>query len=234
MFESEKKQVSCFCSIGEAIKKRRKEIGCSQTELAILGGLTQNAISLIENGNRFPSYTQAERIAAALKLPEGRFLRLLPPELPKTKLGELISSRLKSLGMSKRLFATRMGINFYRVTVFLRKEKVELKKAKKLANVLDVEFSEIREFIIDMSKKPAGSDLGKLIREKRKRKGLTTRELAGLLEVTYQYLNGVETGKYSLSGKKSDHLALKIATNLEISISRLNPLRLKRKKGERK
>lgn len=50
----------------ERVKKRRLELGLSQTELATKAGVTQGAISMIENGDRTPSLSLIKEIATAL------------------------------------------------------------------------------------------------------------------------------------------------------------------------
>jgi transcriptional regulator with XRE-family HTH domain len=55
--------------IGERIAKFRSEQGISQTVLARSVGTSQSAISLIEAGDRNPSFDMIQRIAEALGVP---------------------------------------------------------------------------------------------------------------------------------------------------------------------
>lgn len=56
-------------NLGKAIKDLRKGQGLSQEELAAHAGLTQAALSRIENGNR-PSEETLKKICKALNIPE--------------------------------------------------------------------------------------------------------------------------------------------------------------------
>lgn len=49
------------------IEKRRREMKMNQAELAAKVGVTQGAISMIENGDRTPSLGLMARIAAVLE-----------------------------------------------------------------------------------------------------------------------------------------------------------------------
>lgn len=54
---------------GKAIKELRKKKGLTQTRLAEIVGITQVAMSGIENGNR-PNYDNMKRLCKALGVPE--------------------------------------------------------------------------------------------------------------------------------------------------------------------
>lgn len=54
--------------IGEKIKKRRTELGLTQSQVAD-GHITRNMLSLIESGNAMPSIETAEYISAKLDIP---------------------------------------------------------------------------------------------------------------------------------------------------------------------
>jgi len=54
--------------IGEKIKKFRVAQGLSQKQLAIMSGMSEPAVRNYELGNRTPSFSQLERLSAALKL----------------------------------------------------------------------------------------------------------------------------------------------------------------------
>lgn len=55
-------------SLGAAIKEFRKAIKNSQEELASLSGLDRTYISLIERGQRSPTYSTIFQISVALKI----------------------------------------------------------------------------------------------------------------------------------------------------------------------
>jgi transcriptional regulator with XRE-family HTH domain len=56
-------------NIGKAIRELRKEKGLNQEELAGKAGITQAALSQIENGTR-PGVETARKIGEALEVPE--------------------------------------------------------------------------------------------------------------------------------------------------------------------
>lgn len=58
--------MSAYRTLGENIAKRRKEQGLSQVKLGELTGLSQTAITQIENGHVIPRRTNVENIAKAL------------------------------------------------------------------------------------------------------------------------------------------------------------------------
>jgi XRE family transcriptional regulator, regulator of sulfur utilization len=55
--------------LGKAIQELRKEKGLSQADLAKAAGITQAAMSGIENGNR-PNPETLQRLSEALEVPE--------------------------------------------------------------------------------------------------------------------------------------------------------------------
>jgi ribosome-binding protein aMBF1 (putative translation factor) len=52
--------------IGQAVRKRRLELGLSQTEVATRADMTQPALSRLEAGGAVPTIPVLERLAAAL------------------------------------------------------------------------------------------------------------------------------------------------------------------------
>lgn len=52
--------------IGERISKRRKDLGYSQEELAVLVGMTRGSIGNYESGINLPSFEALIKIASAL------------------------------------------------------------------------------------------------------------------------------------------------------------------------
>ena len=58
-------------SIGARIRRRRKELGLSQVELAVAAGVNQGYISEIERGKANPRRRTIDALAVALNLPQG-------------------------------------------------------------------------------------------------------------------------------------------------------------------
>jgi|SRR6188472_2143348 len=55
-----------FAQIAEQVRDRRRELGLSQAEVAVLVGTTQSAIARLESGGRPPRIDTLLRIADAL------------------------------------------------------------------------------------------------------------------------------------------------------------------------
>lgn len=73
-------------TIGNAIKELRKKQGLSQEELAKAAGITQTALSQIENGAR-PAEQTFSNLSKALKVPEVmiHLLTFDKEDIPKSK-----------------------------------------------------------------------------------------------------------------------------------------------------
>ncbi|MFI5531869.1 helix-turn-helix domain-containing protein [Kitasatospora sp. NPDC051853] len=69
-------------AVGRLVRSRRKELGVSMAVLASRSGLSQPFLSQLERGLTTPSLTSIYRLAEALDVPPGAFLR--PPERPGT------------------------------------------------------------------------------------------------------------------------------------------------------
>lgn len=63
---SEKEAIQKY--VGERIKKRREELGYSQTKVAELTGVTPAAISQFESGTKLPSIQVLTKLANALRV----------------------------------------------------------------------------------------------------------------------------------------------------------------------
>jgi transcriptional regulator with XRE-family HTH domain len=85
------------------IKLYRKKLGLSQAKLAELVDVSDNYITLIENGRRFPSITMLELIAATLKIDTLELLSIKTVEMSvKKDLKNLILSDIDNI-LSLRL-----------------------------------------------------------------------------------------------------------------------------------
>lgn len=61
--------------VGENIATRRKKLGLSQKELALIIDVTQDAMARIEKGKIAPKMARIQQIADALKCPAAYFFR---------------------------------------------------------------------------------------------------------------------------------------------------------------
>lgn len=62
-------------TIGEFLKKKRKESGLTTRALSALSGVSDSHIVLIEQGKRRPTFEALAKIINALKVPWDVFLR---------------------------------------------------------------------------------------------------------------------------------------------------------------
>jgi len=63
-------------ALGHVIRRRRKELGLSQEEVALDAGTDQSRISRIENAGANPGFALVERIAQALDLEPGELAKM--------------------------------------------------------------------------------------------------------------------------------------------------------------
>jgi transcriptional regulator with XRE-family HTH domain len=80
-------------ALGLAAAQRREELGLTQEQMALSGGLHQRWVSNIENGWRNPSYGSLRRLAAALGLNASELL---------ARAEEIESDGLKAPAATKR------------------------------------------------------------------------------------------------------------------------------------
>ncbi len=69
-----------FAQIADQVTERRKEVGLSQQQLAMLTGTTQSAIARLERGGRPPKLDTLRRIADALDAELLLEMRLRDPQ----------------------------------------------------------------------------------------------------------------------------------------------------------
>lgn len=61
-------------SVGDRIRRRRKELGLTQVQLALAAGVNQGFISQIESGDAHPRKRTVDALAVALNTPQGVLL----------------------------------------------------------------------------------------------------------------------------------------------------------------
>ena len=67
--------------VGDMLKRRRREAGLTQRELAALADVPQPNIAAYENGRRVPSTATAARLERALRIPTWARLQAAKPEI---------------------------------------------------------------------------------------------------------------------------------------------------------
>jgi transcriptional regulator with XRE-family HTH domain len=74
--------------IGEEIRRRRRQLGLTGTELAVRAGMAPSAVSQIETGKRTPSSASVIKLAAGLGVEVGDLYPKGQPRLPETLAAE--------------------------------------------------------------------------------------------------------------------------------------------------
>jgi transcriptional regulator with XRE-family HTH domain len=95
-----------------------------------------------------------------------------------------------------------------------------------LATVLDLDLSVLGKFAGTTQKKTK-SELGQLVRTRRKELAISIKDLAQKLNVSRQFVNQIEFGQCRLS--ENDEMIVKLAQVLELDINRLEVLRPERR-----
>lgn len=72
---SDKKLAALVADLGAAIRERRQAEGLSQEALAEIADFDRTYISLVERGERNPSFTNLCRLAAALDVTPSELLK---------------------------------------------------------------------------------------------------------------------------------------------------------------
>ena len=78
LFQAAYAQVRFRFTLGEAVRRRREELGWTQSELASRAGMRQPAIVRFEAGGTTPTLPVLERLATALNLQLSVELKALP------------------------------------------------------------------------------------------------------------------------------------------------------------
>lgn len=218
--------------LGRFIRSRRLELNLRQGPLAKQVGISQTVISGWEIGNRnYLNDRQLSDLAKALQVEVDELRKRMPVKPgsePKTELGKLIRSRREELGLSLSAFANKLGVTPQQA------KKLELKKnpnilyslVSALASSLDLQPSIIAKFA-GATRKQSSSELGQLVRLRRKELGISTCALAKKLNVSRQLVNQIEFGWCPLS--ESDEMIARLAQILELEVSQLEAVRPKRR-----
>lgn len=217
---------------GGFIRDRRLELNLGQASLAKKAGLTQGLVSVIEIGKRkYLNDRQLERFAKALQRDVEELRKRMPVKhvaQPTTELGKLIRSRREELGMNIGVFAKKLKM------IPKRAKHLEIRKnpsirydlVKPLAIALDLDFSVLGKFA-GTTRKETKSELGQLVRSRRKELAMRIEDLAQKLGVSRQFVDQIEFGQCRLSN--NDEMIAKLAQVLNIGIDKLEVLRPERR-----
>lgn len=214
--------------LGTFIRARRLELDLRQTALAKVAGLGQNVISLIEIGTRkYLNDRQLNGLAKVLQCDVEQLRRRMPVKhipQPTTELGKLIRSRREEISLSLATFAQKMGMTSERASALelTKRPTIGYKRINLLAHTLDLDPSAFTRFVGTTHKQTA-SELGRLVRDRRKTLAMSGSELARKLVVTPQFVNQIESGKQRLS--RNDKMIKKLAQMLKLDVSELEAVR---------
>lgn len=227
--------VSSSTELGSFIRARRLELGLRQTVLNGMipgAGGTNQLISRIEIGKRkFLNPDQLAAIANALQVDVNELRERMPTKhiaQAQTELGKFICSRREELGLSLEALAERMRITYKKAKALeiSKSSTIRYKRAQLLAKALEIDLSVLGPFM-GYARKDTGSNLGQLVRTRRKELGMSAAALAEKLDVTYQYVSYIESGRCHMS--ESDERVTQLARVLKLEIGQLKSVRLKRR-----
>jgi len=214
--------------LGSYIRSRRLELELRQVPLAKKCGFAQNFVSQLEIGIRkYLKDRQLERLAKALQCDVEELRKRMPVKSgsqPKTELGKLIRSRREELGLSLPAFAKKLRMTPQQAkTLEVRKNPtIRYQLVQLLASVLDLEPTTLAKFA-GTTRKQSKSELGQLVRTRRKELGISTGSLAEKLDVSRQFVNQIEFGQCRLS--KNDDMIARLAQILELDVNELEAVR---------
>ena len=221
--------------LGRFVRARRLELDLRQEAVAKLAGFSQNTTSAIEIGKcRHLNQKYLTALARALQCEEKELRQRIPVKRvaePQTELGKLIRAHREELGLTPEDFAKEMGMSreWARCLEARGGPFCQHRTAKKLAEVLDRDVSVFAKFVRDDSK-PTESELGQMVRTRKKELGMDGPQLAKELGVTAQFVSQIELGTCRLTNeKKNDRLVERLAQALNLESSELHAVRPRRR-----
>jgi transcriptional regulator with XRE-family HTH domain len=216
--------------LGSYVRECRLKLNLSQASLAKKTGLAQSSISHFEVGtHKYLEDQQLKRLAGALHcdIEELRKRMLIKPEVkPQTEFSILIHSRREELGMSLEVFVQKMGMTVKEREYFKVRKSIGYNQVNLLAKVLNIETSVLAKFTVT-TRKESRSELGQLVRSRRKERGLSGQMLAERLKVSRQLVTQIELGQCPLSNNPD--MIARLAQILEIDVNRLEAAKPERK-----
>lgn len=218
--------------LGNYIRTRRIELDLRQVPLADKCGFAQEFVSRLEVGTcKFLNDEQLVRLAKALQCDVEELRKRMPIKRvaqPTTEMGKFIRARREELGLTIEAFAKRLKIDPKRARLLeIRKSpSVRYDTLKPLATALELDPSVISRFV-GITHKQTKSEMGQLIRSRRKELGLSLKGLAGKLDVSRQFVSQIEFGQCRLS--TNDDIIVKLSDILKLDVAELEAVRPKRR-----
>lgn len=204
--------------LGKFVRSRRLALNLTQNDLATKMGISTSIVTEIERGNY--KTLQSKRVAQlvdVLNCTNEEITNLFIKSRAKEwkGAGKLLNDLCASKNRSLDEVLKNIGWNVKRVSSFKSRggQAISSKIAKKIAEKLNCPISEFAP-ILNVGKVSPNTNMGKIIREYRIKKGLSAWGVARILQITRQAMNGIESGKYPGSLK----IRLKLMEILEIPI----------------
>ncbi len=230
----------CRTEGGLFLRLLRKGLGLSQMRVAKISGVRQVFLSKLELGLRALHEGQIKGLARALRCHPKHLRQFLPPPrelMPRTKIGQLILTRMEKLELRITDFADRMGFSKKRAEAFIMKKRPGLSydSAHRLANALEVPFRELGPYVGTMQTEVL-TGLGLSIRAHRLALGLSQTQLARLIPCSRQLLSAMEHGIHPITSQNPtlERLAELFSTTTDALLSGKKPSRRRKAKHLRR
>ena len=209
--------------LGKLVQARRIELGLTRAQLARKMKRHHTTIYELELGDGVPPYKLLPSLATALQLPHATFAKFLmkPSDGSMLKLGELIRTRRKELGLSQGDLARELGVSLQAVHA-IEKGVVGLGKSPqtiaKLEQILKLEEGTLAALVEKRTRtvKRKKDTLGAFITEHRKTLGLSQRQLAKRANIAQSTLCYYERGDSEKKPRRRLILKLEKALGCEI------------------
>ncbi len=229
----------CTTKLGKFIRNRRLKLQLTQDDIEIRSGIDRNIVGLVELGKqKYLKDHQLEKLAEVLKCSSDELRKRMPVKYvawPQTELGKLIHSRRNEIGMTLEEFArkTKKTVSAVRQLETRKSPSMGYKLLKLLGNALDLNPSILTRFIIKQRQKETASELGQLIRSRRKELTMSLAELGNKVGVTRQHVSLIELGRIRLNGNKNIMVKISKALGLDLkAMENLIPRRKLKKSKE--
>jgi|GEM_PF-4434732 len=209
--------------VGMFLQTKRLEIKASQEQIAKKCKINIACYRGYEQGKFYPNLEVAKKISEALFCSCEELKALIPRKgkIPTTEIGKFIMNRREELGLNLMTFAKRLGVSKERARCMeLSTSKLSYKTLSALNKALELEGHSLI-----MSEEIKRSKLGQIIMNRRLELGITIRELASRMGITYQAVSLVETGKTKLL---DDNALNKFSQALNINVEVLKLARSRR------
>jgi len=217
--------------LGKFLRARRLELELRQIDIVKLADIRQTYYSALETGKiQSPRQKCLKGLSRALRCEISQLKALIREQRkPETELGRLIFDRREQLELRQKKFADRFKMGLTTIGELERgvNRGISYRLVKPLANALGLKPSALNKYVTRWEK-PNNSRLGRLVRARRKKLGLSLAQVGNKIEATRQFMSQIELGQCPLS--ENGVLIKRLAEALKLDVSKLQAVRPKRKK----